>query len=260
MIVLTIGGTALADPSRRLIVPTKGPEVAGSCEDGMKPIYKPAGEIHRVIAQNIKDALAPKAVEDDRTLEYCQDCTDRKPMRLETPAERYRRMVPEWYWKVHPFASLSVDPFLDEPLTWVPNGPVVCDDMTPPHDASEQLCDLVGDYVNMGRIKQGHTFGNGVTCNSWIPVLNASGETRMVMASWCVLTPEWGLRYQKDVGVKRALWECMESGSALWQMPEEPVRRVSSAGFEELPMMHEERHGIPLSTHVIPWIKRMRRG
>lgn len=207
------GPTPWIDPARKLVTPLS-PNIRPMADNGEKVQWQDAGMIHRAIMSEFGsgkcDGITACALDHDPHIQHSRDGLKLHSLHTETPAERYLRRVPEWFGKVQPFASHGLDPFREESLSRYSTGWQYAEQPAG-FWASPDLEDEVGSYLSLDCWPETFDFGNGSTCNSWVPLL-VNGERRPVLCSWAILAPEVAERMQDDPGAWRALRRLVEGG------------------------------------------------
>ena len=217
MLCIFLGPTKSPDPVQYVnVVPWRNLEraVAGvglvqrtrDLETFDKKTRQIAGEVQAAIVSGVGPC------EDNPLIGHFPDGLHRRTvLEYENPRERYARRLNELgqahLAKMIPFKA-DTDPFADEPAAIKTFGPLT---VTPyavePCYISPRIDDALGRKLDFDDLPEGWTWGNGVTCNSWLHL--KTGEA--ILLSWCVLSPATALAVKASPPRWRTLCDLMEA-------------------------------------------------
>ena len=217
MLCIFLGPTKSPDPVQYVnVVPWRNLEVAiagvallertRDPETHDKKTRHIAGEVQAVL----ESAVGP--AEHDPLVGHFPDGLHRRSvLAWETPKARYVRRLHELgqdHLAVMIPYSESADPFALEPLAVKTFGPLT---ITPyavePAYISPRIDDALGRKLDFDDLPEGWTWGNGVTCNSWLHL--KTGEA--ILLSWCVLSPATATAVKASPTRWRTLCDLMEA-------------------------------------------------
>ena len=210
MLCIFLGPTKSPDPTQ-YVAPPQWPQlekaIAGVAlmERGGKFVRDIAGEV-QVVTVN---AVGP--CEHRPTVGYFPDgLHHRDIVAVENPRERYQRRLKELgqehFAKMLPFKA-DTDPFAEEPLAVKTLGPLTITSYAEDQVwISPKIDDALGRKLDFNDLPEGFTWGNGVTCNSWVKL--KTGEA--ILLSWCVLADDTAAAVKADKSRWRTLCDLME--------------------------------------------------
>lgn len=206
------GPTPWIDPARKLVTPLDH-RIRHMADDGQKVQWWDAGMVHRALMAEVGvtcNGLDNCCLVHDKTIQHSRDGIKMHTLMQETPVQRYLRRLPEWYAKAEPFQRKGFDPFDEEPLADLDLG-YVYDEAPQGLWVSPSLYDEVGDYFGAEAFPESFDFGNGATCNSWVP-LRVKGEVRPTLLCWAVMPSAVVDRYGRDTRFWERMQRCVEGG------------------------------------------------
>ena len=216
MLCIFLGPTKSPDPVQYVnVVPWRNLEVAVAGVALLERTSDPAthdkktrhiaGEVQAIL----HNAVGP--CEHRPTVGYFPDgLHHRDIVALETPPERYRRRLTEMgqahFVKMMPYRE-STDPFAEEPLAVKTLGPLtITTYVVEPVWISPKINDFLGRKLDFDDLPEGFNWGNGVTCNSWVPL--KTGEA--ILLSWCCLSEDTSAAVKASPARWRTLCDLME--------------------------------------------------
>ena len=211
------GPTPWVDPARKLVTPLDA-RIRHMDDQGNKAQWWDAGMVHRALMAEVGvkcNGLDNCCLVHDKTIQHSRDGVKVHTLIQETPAQRYLRRVPEGMSKAFPLDLLKqlrggIDSFDDEPLADLDLGYVYAE---APQGlwVSPSLYDEVGEYFGADAFPEAFDFGNGATCNSWVP-LQINGEVRPTLLCWAIMPADMVSRYGSDTRFWERVRCCVEGG------------------------------------------------
>lgn len=239
-ICLFRGPTQWVDPARKLMTPLS-PDIRPMDDLGNKVQWWDAGMVHRAIMDELGTRHLCTGIGNacglihDPTQQYSRDGLKVRHLHTEALEERYLRRVPEWFGKVMTFESNQVDPFRDEPLSRIDTG-FHLENAPPGLWMSPSLFEEVGQAFDLSAFPASWDFGNGTTCNSYVPLCLSDGTQRPTLLCWVMLDPALVDRYGADPVFWRRLREIVEGGQIGNYAPCREVEAVQECQHEWAPI------------------------